>query len=272
MTPTPGRFQGKVAVVTGGASGIGAEVCRRLIAEGAQVVAGDLSQEGLVALEQELGPDLVGRRVDVTAEAEVEALVLTALERFGHLDVAFNVAGAARGGPIVDLDMEDLAFSIGVCLTGVVHAMKHEARAMKESGGGAIVNVASLNSEVPMFGGLAYCVAKAGAAMASQVGALELAQHSIRVNAVSPGLVDTPLVAGLMSLPEVVQAYRDRIPMDRAAHPAEVAAACLYLASDDASYISGVNLFVDGAWKQTTYPDMRKVMERLSVPEPTEVS
>lgn len=253
-------LDGKVAVVTGGASGIGAAVCHQLVLRGAFVVAGDVSQEGLARLEQESGTALVGVPADVTREGEVEALISTALHRHGRLDLAFNVAGSARGGPISELALADFQFTVDVCLTGVVLAMKHEARAMIAGGGGAIVNVASLNSEVPMFGGIGYCAAKAGVAMATQVAALELASDNVRVNAVSPGLVHTPLVAGMLSLPGAQEAYEQRIPMARPGEPDEIASACLYLASDDARYITAQNLFVDGGWRQTTYPDLRKVL------------
>jgi NAD(P)-dependent dehydrogenase (short-subunit alcohol dehydrogenase family) len=143
--------------------------------------------------------------------------------------------------------------------------MKHEARAMIEGGiSGAIVNVSSLNSEVPMFGGAAYCSAKAAVAMLSKCGALELAESNISVNAVSPGLTDTPLTALLSGVPGARDAYMDRIPMKRAATPDDIASACLYLGSDDAKYISGTNLFVDGAWATSGYPDLRPYLAAIA--------
>jgi NAD(P)-dependent dehydrogenase (short-subunit alcohol dehydrogenase family) len=139
--------------------------------------------------------------------------------------------------------------------------MKHEGKLMANGGrGGAILNISSLNSEVPMFGGSSYCTAKAGVAMLTKCGALELAESNIRVNAVSPGLTDTPLTAMAKQVPGMLAAYNERIPLGRAASPAEIAAASLYLTSDDASYVSGVNLFVDGAWATTGYPDLRPYM------------
>ncbi len=267
------RFAGKVAVVTGAASGIGRAVAVRLAREGAAVVAGDLDDAGLASLAVELGDEtsFAWRRCDVTAEADVKELVAEAAQRFGRLDAMFNVAGATRNALLVDLSEQDWDFTVDVCLKGVFFGVKHAARQMiaqveVASGGtsaGAIVNVASLNSRVPMFFGGAYSTAKAGVAMLGQTAALELGDHGIRVCTVSPGLTDTPLVAPLTGDAEAYAAYMQRIPLRRMATPQDIASAALYLASDDAGYISGVNLFVDGGWEQTAYPDLRPIVNRL---------
>ena len=258
------RFAGKVGVVTGAASGIGLAIARRLVGEGASVAAGDINADGLKSLADELGEQAVTLTCDVTREAEVEALVAAAVERFGAVDAAFNVAGSSRAGLITELSEEDWDFTVDLCLKGVFFGMKHAGRQMVSQGrGGAIVNISSLNSRVPMFFGSAYCAAKAGVAMLSQCGALELGEHRVRVSAVSPGLTDTPLVRPLTEMPAAQQAYLERIPLGRMATPDDIAAAALFLASDDASYISGVNLFVDGAWEQTTYPDLRPFVADL---------
>lgn len=256
VADTSARYAGKVAVVTGGASGIGEAIVRRLLAEGASVVAGDVNTGRLDMLGKELGDRFHGVRADVRSEDDVAALV-GAASRLGSLDVGFNVAGLGRGSAITEQSAEDWKFVLDVCLNGVFFAMKHEGQAMAGSGGGAILNISSLNSEVPMFGGSAYCTAKAGVAMLTKCGALELAESHIRVNAVSPGLTDTPLTSMTKTVPGILDAYNERIPFKRAASPEEIAAAALYLSSDDASYISGVNLFVDGAWATTGYPDLR---------------
>jgi len=252
------RFAGKAAVVTGGASGIGLAITRRLLAEGARVVAADLAADRLHALEAELGEGFVGLRADVTTESDLEALVAAAVDRFGGLDCAFNVAGGARPGYIVDLAEGDWDFTVDLCLKGVFLGMKHQARQMMAQGrGGAIVNIASLNAHVPMHGGAAYATAKAGVEMLTKNGALEFAASGIRVNAVLPGLVQTPLTRRHFDNPAALTAFIDRIPLGRPAQPAEIAGPALFLASDDASYVSGASLLVDGAWAVSGYPDMR---------------
>jgi NAD(P)-dependent dehydrogenase (short-subunit alcohol dehydrogenase family) len=256
--PIARRFEGKVAVVTGGASGIGEAVVRRLLAEGASVVAGDINVEALERLDRQLGERFAAVRADVRIERDIEALVAKASDRFGGLHLGFNIAGTGTAAPIVEQSETDWRFVLDVCLTGVMFGMKHQARAMAAGGGGgAIVNVSSLNSEVPMFLGASYCAAKAAAVMLTKCGALEFADMGVRVNAISPGLTDTPLTAGFTQNQAVYDAFMSRIPMKRPATPEDIAAACLFLASDDAAYISGVNLFVDGAWATTGYPDLR---------------
>jgi NAD(P)-dependent dehydrogenase (short-subunit alcohol dehydrogenase family) len=254
-----GRFDGKVAVVTGGGSGIGLATVRRLLAEGARVVAGDLDPRGqLGALAAELGGEFVGVRADVTVEADMAALVATAVERFGALHCAFNVAGGSRPAYLLDMTEADWDFTVDLCLKGVMLGLKHQARRMVVQGaGGAIVNVASLNAHVPMHAGSAYATAKAGVEMLTRNAALELAEYGIRVNAVLPGLVQTPLTRRHFDNPDALAAYNARTPLGRPAQPEEIAAPLLFLASEEASYVSGASLLVDGAWAVSGYPDMR---------------
>jgi NAD(P)-dependent dehydrogenase (short-subunit alcohol dehydrogenase family) len=245
------RFAGTVAVVTGAASGIGLAITKRLLAEGAQVVGSDLQPI------ENLGDRFVGMKGDVTEEAAAEALVATAVDRFGAVHAAFNVAGGSRPGYIVDLAAADWDFTADLCLKGVFLGMKHQARQMMRQGGGNIVNIASLNAHVPMHAGSAYVAAKAGVEMLSRNGALELAEYGIRVNAILPGLVQTPLTRRHFDNPDALAAFMQRIPMGRPAQPEEIAAPALYLASADASYVNGASLLVDGAWAVSGYPDMR---------------
>ena len=262
--PVAFGYRGKVALVTGGAAGIGEAVARRLAAEGASVVVGDIDEERLGRLAVELGDRCATSRCDAASEGDLEALVGLAAERFGGLDVAFNVAGTARVGPIVDLTEADWDVTVDVCQRGVFLSMKHEARLMIERGGGAIVNVASLAGAIPSYGAAAYGAAKAGIGMLTRVGALELGRHGIRVNAVAPGLTETGMTAGALGVPGVREAFLERIPLARAASPDEQASAMLFLGSEAAGYVTGVNLLVDGGWSQTGYPDMRPFMERSS--------
>jgi NAD(P)-dependent dehydrogenase (short-subunit alcohol dehydrogenase family) len=260
----PDRYLDSVAVVTGAASGIGAAIARRFVAEGGRVAGGDIDEAGLDGLAAELGGSFVGVRCDVTVEDDVAALVAAAAELGGGLQAGFNVAGASRPAPIVEMTEEDWDFTVDLCLKGVFLSLKHEGRQMIADGaGGAIVNIASLNSRVPMFFGAAYAAAKAGVVMLGQSGALELAEHGIRVTTVSPGLTATPLVDPMTSIPEVHAAFMERIPLKRPATPEDIAGTALFLASPDAAYVTGVNVFVDGGWELSGYPDLRPMIERI---------
>ena len=251
------RFAGKTAVVTGAASGIGAAIALRLISEGARVAGIDVAEDALKEMATQHDGAFFAAPADVTKESEVAAAVAAAAAEFGGIDIAFNVAGASRVGPIVDLDEADWDFTIDLVQKGVFLCTKHEARHIKEHGrGGAIVNVASLNAHIPMPYGSPYSTGKAGVEMFSKAAAVELAGAGIRVNSVLPGLVDTPLVAPVMAYEPARDMFLARIPMARAATPEEIAGPCLYLASDDATYVTGTSLVVDGGWEVSNYPDL----------------
>jgi NAD(P)-dependent dehydrogenase (short-subunit alcohol dehydrogenase family) len=253
-----GQFEGKVAFVTGAGSGIGAAVTAALLDAGAKVVGVDIQSEGLERVAGR-SDSFVGRIADVTSEADLIAGVGAAVDTFGRLDVAFNIAGVSRGKPIVELEEELWDFNVDRILKGVFLSTKQEAIAMRQGGqGGAIVNMSSLNAHVPMHTGAAYASAKAGVEMFTKNAALELAVDGIRVNAVLPGLVDTPLTQRRMVNKPLMDVWLERIPQGRPGRPEEIAAACLFLASPAASYITGTSLVVDGGWEITGYPDLRR--------------
>lgn len=260
MGETVHRFDGRTAVVTGAASGIGAAIAAALIAEGANVVGLDIDEGGLGKKAAELGDAFVPVTADVTVEAQVQAGIATAAARFGGLDLAFNVAGGSRIGAVTDLAESDWDFTVDLVQKSVFLCTKHEARLMRDTGrGGSIVNISSLDGRIPMPGGSPYATGKAGVVMFSKNAALELAPHRIRVNSVLPGLVDTPLVAAIMGYEPAKQMFLERIPLGTAASPEQVAAPCLFLASDDASYITGTELVVDGGWEISNFPNLAKL-------------
>ncbi|WP_326835304.1 SDR family NAD(P)-dependent oxidoreductase [Amycolatopsis rhabdoformis] len=252
------RFAGKVALVTGGASGIGYAIGEQLVAEGASVVLFDLNAEKLEVAARKLGSRAAACAGDVRDEAAVAAAVGLATERFGGLDAAFGAAGSVTLGSIVDIAPQDWLSTVDVILKGTFLTTRHAARAMRVSGrGGAIVHVSSLNAHVPVYGGSAYSAAKAGIENFSKSAALELAGDGIRVNTVLPGLVTTPLTEPFLAIEELAKDYTDRIPVHRPATPEEIAGPCLFLAGAEAAYVTGTSLVVDGGWEISNYPNTR---------------
>ena len=253
------RLSGKVALVTGGASGLGRAAARRFVGEGARVVVGDLNEAGLAELAGELGDNAVTQRCDVTVEDDVERLAALAVERFGSLDVAFANAGIGSVQRLVDAELADWSRVLDVNLTGPFLTVKHAARRMTR--GGSIVVTASLNAVQAGVGMGAYCSSKAGVAMLVQVAALELGPAGIRVNAVGPGLVRTALTEGAFALPGVADGYVENTPLGRYATPEEIAGLVAWLASDEAAYVSGSLYLIDGGAHTMRYPDILGIVE-----------
>ena len=256
-----GRFENKVALVTGGSSGIGYAIVKALVEEGAKVVVGARGQDALNKVKEEFGDNVEVVVTDVVNEEDNEKLVKVAVDSFGKLDVAFNVAGGSKMGKIDSISEEDWMWTVNLCLKGVFLGMKHQINQMKKNGGGAIVNVSSLNSDVPMWGGSAYAAAKAGVSMLTKNAVLENSKDNIRFNALLPGLIETPLTTQLMEAEALNKEFMDRIPLRRAGQPEEMAKVALFLASDDASYVTGATLIADGGWAVTGYPDLGTFFE-----------
>jgi NAD(P)-dependent dehydrogenase (short-subunit alcohol dehydrogenase family) len=248
-------FEGKVAIVTGAAGGIGAATARVLGSRGAKVLVVDLDGERAEAVATEIG-DAGGearpRVVDVSDEGAVEAMVADAVDTWGRLDVAVNNAGILGGFvPTADTPTETFDRIIAVNVRGVFLGMKHEIPAMLAGGGGAVVNTSSAAGLVAVRGVVAYAASKHAVVGMTKVAGVEYAAAGVRVNCVNPGGVVTPMIAGLGMLPEGTQEEGDDVadeshPIGRMAHPSEVANAIAFLASDAASDITGVALPVDG--------------------------
>ncbi|WP_024868361.1 SDR family NAD(P)-dependent oxidoreductase [Pseudoxanthomonas suwonensis] len=239
-------FEGQVAIVTGGASGIGEAVCRRLAREGARVVVADYDGKAAQALAGELG-DAMAFQLDVADAAAVERMVQATVERFGALHLAVNNAGiGGPAHPTADYPLDDWHRVIDVNLHGVMYSMKYELPAMLASGGGSIVNMASILGSVGWTGSIAYVAAKHALLGMTRTTAMEYATRSIRVNAVGPAFIDTPLLSGLEP------AVRDNLvglhPVGRLGTADEVAALTCFLLSKEASFITGSYHLVDGGY------------------------
>ncbi len=244
-------FNDKVVLVTGAGSGIGREAARSFAARGALVFAADLNATGLAETRDlivELGGRVQTATVDVADEAQFVALIERIAREAGRLDVAFNNAGiTGQAHRIEDYPTADFDRVIAVNLRSVFLCMKHELPLIKRSGGGAIVNTASVAAMTGPGGMSAYAASKHGVHGLTRVAAMENAAHQVRVNALAPGWTETPMVAAASAQnPAFAQLATTAIPAKRGAHPSEIAAAAVWLASDAASYVMGQMLVVDG--------------------------
>jgi meso-butanediol dehydrogenase / (S,S)-butanediol dehydrogenase / diacetyl reductase len=246
-----GRFEGKVAVITGAASGIGAATAQRLGREGARLMLGDLNEDGGQKIAKELG-DAAFRALDVSVLADVEALMQAAVDRFGRIDIVFNNAGIGAFGRTPDLDPAVWHRIIDVDLHSVFYGCRAAIPHLRKNGGGVIVNTASISGLFADYGLAAYNAAKAGVVNYTRAVAIDHARESIRVNSVCPGPIDTALTAPLISVEAVIHEYNRLIPMGRLGKPEEIAATVAFLASDDASYITGAAIVVDGGLTAAT--------------------
>jgi len=244
-------MQDKVIVVSGGASGIGAEVSARLALEGAHVLIADLNAalvEARAAAIGKTGGSAAGTVCDITSPEQCEELARVAVERFGELDGVVNCAGISKPHDSITLPPPDWARMVDVQLNGAFYLAQACAKRMVEAGGG-IVFITSTNAEAAFPRRAAYCCAKAGVAMLTKVLAIEWAEKGIRVNAVGPAYVATEMTLRNIAAGNVNEAQiKKRIPLGRLAQPADVAHAVSFLLSEKASFITGHSLYVDGGW------------------------
>ena len=251
-----GRLDGKVAIVTGGASGIGEASVRLFAAEGAKVVAADVEDARGIRLTKRIGKNVIYKHTDVTSENDVHAMVKSSVDAWGRLDIIFNNAGIVGAvGPIEGVKVEDFDRTIRVNLRGCFLGIKHAAPVMRKQGSGSIINTASTASLLAGFGNHIYSASKAGIAQLTKSVAMELGEAGIRVNCISPGYIPTPMIGIARSLTRdeaeaklhiIEDAFKDAQPLRGPIMPEDVARAALFLASDDSKYITGQNLFVDG--------------------------
>lgn len=260
------KLDGKVAVITGGASGIGEGTARLFVAEGARVVIADIQDERGAALAGELGALAAFQHTDVTSEDEVKGAVARAVSAFGRLDCMFNNAGfLGTVGPVEDIPVDEYELTMQVLLRSVFLGMKYASPVMKAQGSGSIISTASVAGVMAGDGPHIYATAKAAVIQLTRSVALELAEHSVRVNAICPGGIVTPMVmGGVPNSPQLEDLARQGLarfqPIPRAGESTDIAQAALWLASDDSTFVTGHALVVDGGatvgkrWAQQPQP------------------
>ncbi|WP_435320440.1 SDR family NAD(P)-dependent oxidoreductase [Haloarchaeobius sp. TZWSO28] len=238
-------LEGKRAVVTGGTSGIGRATATRFCEAGASVVVASRSEDAGRQVAEELGCEFF--QTDVREYDQVVDLVEYAVETLGGLDVLVNNAGIGSVTSVEEMELEEWDAVIATDLTGVMHGTKAALPHLRDSGG-CIVNVASIYGLVGGHGAASYSAAKGGVVNFTQQVAIDYARDGIRVNSVCPGFVDTPMTDDLLESERFQSFLQTNTPMNRAAQPEEIAPVIAFLASDDASYVTGANVPVDGGW------------------------
>ena len=263
------RLQGKVAAITGGASGIGAGTVRRFVEEGAKVLIADLDETKGAALSADLGPAAAFLRTDVSKEEDIAAMVAETTDRFGHIDVLFNNAGFGGAlGPIESTTVADYDLTMDVLLKSVFLGMKHVAPLMKAQGSGSIISTASVAGIRAGYAPHLYSVAKSAVIHLTRTVALELGEHGIRVNVICPGFIATALAAGRpdadeRQIEQLRAAGAASQVLGRVGEPVDIANMALFLASDESEWITGREFVVDGGFEAgppwSRWPDFTRL-------------
>ena len=263
------EFEGKTAVITGGASGIGEASARLFVAEGGNVVIADMQAARGSALAEELGGAARFVEVEVRQEAQVKAAVDCAVETWGRLDCMFNNAGFGGVlGLLEDVPVEEFDMSFDVLVRGVFLGMKHAIPVMKEQRSGSIINTGSIAGVTAGRGPIVYSAAKAAVVHLSKVTSMELGEHNIRVNCICPGYIATPLSAGTVGRPDSLiedrlDTYTERQPIQRPGLPEDIAQMALYLAGDRSTFVTGQAMVVDGgAITGVLWKDQKEVYKK----------
>jgi NAD(P)-dependent dehydrogenase (short-subunit alcohol dehydrogenase family) len=253
-----GRLDNKVAIITGGASGIGKASVELFIKEGARVVVADILDDYGQALADEMGQNAVYLHTDVGQEDQIKAVVDLAVEKFGRLDCMFNNAGIpGAGGSIDEIPSIGFDITIAILFRSVFYGMKHAAPVMKEQGSGSIINTASIAGHRTGFGGHFYSACKAAVIHMTRSVALELGPFGIRVNCICPGAIVTSIFARAMGVDQkttettyepLKEFFKDRQAIKRAGMPHDIAQAAVWLASEDAGFVNGADIKVDGGF------------------------
>ena len=250
-------LKGKVAIVTGGNSGIGLSIVLELAKQGASVVIDYVvhpeTEAELEKKVNELGGQAIGVKADVSKIAELEYLVESAVAKFGRLDIMVNNAGIETRTSILDTTEEQYDRVMAINLKGAFFGTQVAAKQMiKQGDGGRIINITSVHEDWPMPGNTAYCLSKGGMRMLTRTAGVELAPHNILVVGVGPGAVTTPINASTLSNPALLKKLDDAIPLGRMAEPEEIGRLVVFLAGDGASYITATTIFADGGIMQNS--------------------
>lgn len=254
----------KVGLVTAGATGIGFACAQAIVDGGGRVMICARREETLREAAEALGDNAAWVVCDVTNDASVDAVVAATVERFGRLDLAVNSAGTAGAGPVLDVTTEDFERVLDTNLTGAFRCLRAEGRAMRETGGGSIVNISSIAGALTHPWMSSYCVSKAGLNMLTQCAADELGAVGIRVNAVMPGVVKTPMASVLSDQPLGREEYLRRMPLARIGEPKDVGSVVGFLLSDDASWITGQVFGVDGGHTLRQGPNLVPLFKQMA--------
>ena len=247
------RLTNKTAIVTGATQGIGLACAQRLIADGARVMLADVRPEGAQAAEA-LGDQARFFRADVSIKADVDALVAATLEQFGRIDILVNNAGVTHAADFLDLAEDDFDRVLRINLKSMFLCGQAAAREMVKQGSGCIINMSSVNAELAIPNQVPYVISKGGVNQLTRVAAIALAQYDVRVNAIGPGTILTELAKkAVLGSPEARHTILSRTPLGRCGEPEEVASIAAFLASDDASYMTGQTLYADGGRMALNY-------------------
>jgi len=242
-------LDGKVAIVTGGSSGIGKAIAKTYLDHGAKVVIVDVDEEGLQETERELRKfkeKVLLVKGDITKVGDIRKAVDGTVKKWKKIDILVNNAGVGTISSLIEMTEEEWDYVLDVNLKGMFLLTREVAKVMIEQKEGCIINISSINEEIPLAGEIHYCVSKGGVKMLTRTVALELAPYNIRVNAIAPGMTETALTEEILVIPELKNAVLHQIPLGKIGRPEDIAKVAVFLASHYASWVTGATIYVDG--------------------------
>lgn len=241
------RLKNKIAIVTGAASGIGKAIAEKFVSEGAKVVFSDIN--GDKSLVAKFGSKAMFMKCNVANSEEVNSLIAATVAKFGGLDIIINNAGIGGTGGVLEVTDENWNQTLAINLSGAMYGTRAAAKIMKKQGrGGVIINMSSILGKVGFRDSIAYCASKGGVVQLTRASALDLAPFNIRVNAIAPGFITTAMTKNALGAKRFNKMIISSTPLGRVGEVEDIAAATVYLASDEAKYVTGEVLYIDGGW------------------------